>query len=110
MATLRPVIVVVLLVMSSLAIGLMGTAAANSSDATSSTALPADGPDYGVNESRFQLLWSEDMDQENLSSTDFTENASSPAAFSQRLSKSTDYLFDEPIEDVERWNSGDFDD
>ncbi|WP_231587995.1 hypothetical protein [Halostagnicola sp. A56] len=47
---------------------------------------------------------------ENLSSTDFTENASSPAAFSQRLSKSTDYLFDEPIEDVERWNSGDFDD
>lgn len=109
MATLRPVIIVVL-VTSSLAIGLVGTAAANSSDANSSTALPADGPDYGVNESRYQLLWSEDTDQENLSSADFTENASSPAKFSQRLSRSTDYLFDEPIEDVERWNSGDFDD
>nr|WP_121744796.1 hypothetical protein [Natronorubrum halophilum] len=110
MTMLRPVIVVVLLVTSSLAIGLMNTTASASPETNSSTALPVDGPDYGVNESRFQLLWSEDTDQANLSSDDLTENASSPAEFSQHLSRSTDYLFDDPIEDVERWNSGDFDD
>ncbi|WP_175416521.1 hypothetical protein [Natrinema versiforme] len=77
-------------------------------DSNSSTAVPTDGSDHGVNESRFQLLWSEDIEQENLSSDDFDANASSSEEFTQRLSRSTDYLFDNPIEDVEQWNSGDF--
>lgn len=94
--------------MSSLLVGLASTTTALAADSHSSTAVPTDGSDHGVNESRFQLLWSKDTDQENLSSDDFAANGSSSAEFTQRLSRSTDYLFDDPIEDVEQWNNGDF--
>ncbi|WP_175416506.1 hypothetical protein [Natrinema versiforme] len=100
-------VVVALLGTSSLLGGLASTTAL-AADSHSSTAVTAGGPDHGVNESRFYLLWSEDTDQENLSSDDFAANASSSAEFTQRLSRSTDYLFDDPIEDVEQWNRGDF--
>ncbi|ELY72170.1 hypothetical protein C488_15412 [Natrinema pellirubrum DSM 15624] len=100
-------VVVALLGTSSLVAGLASTTIL-AADSHSSTAVPTSGPDNGVNESRFYLLWSEDTEQENLSSDDFDVNASSSAEFTQRLSRSTDYLFDDPIEDVEQWNRGDF--
>lgn len=74
----------------------------------SSAAIPNDGPDYGVNETQFPLLWSEDLDQSDRSSDEFEEDLSSTMEFSTRLAGSTDVPFEEPIEDVETWNSGDF--
>ncbi|MDQ2052634.1 hypothetical protein RBH26_19430 [Natronolimnohabitans sp. A-GB9] len=76
----------------------------------SSPVIPDDGPDYGVNETRFPLLWSEGLNQGNLSSDEFEENISSAGEFSTRLAGSTDVSFDEPIEDVEIWNRGDIQD
>ena len=80
------------------------------SNSNSNTAIPADGPDYGVNETRFPLLWSEDLDQQNRSSDEFEDTIPSELEFSARLAGSTDVPFEKPIEDVERWNSGDLQD
>ncbi|SDD99495.1 hypothetical protein SAMN05192552_10937, partial [Natrinema hispanicum] len=77
---------------------------------SSDTAIPADGPDYGVNETRFPLLWSDDLDQQNRSSDEFEETVSSAPEFATRLAGSTDVPFEKPIDDVERWNSGDLQD
>lgn len=99
-------VVVVFLVTGSAMFGLsVGIA---TSDSNSSTAIPDDGPDYGVNETRFPLLWSEDEDNDNLSSDDFEDDVTSPSEFATRLAKSTDVPFEEPPIDVETWNSGDF--
>ncbi|WP_239642060.1 hypothetical protein [Natrinema versiforme] len=101
-------LVVVALIGTSSLLGGLASTTVLAADSHSSTAVPTGGPDHGVNESRFYLLWSEDTEQANLSNDDFAANASSSAEFTQRLSQSTDYLFDDPIEDVEQWNSGDF--
>lgn len=57
----------------------------------SGSVVPNDGPDYGVNNSTFQRLWSEDADNGNLSADDFDDaNVSSRAEFAHRLARSTD--------------------
>nr|WP_226042987.1 hypothetical protein [Natrinema sp. DC36] len=86
------------------------TACVAAADPNSSTAIPADGPDYGVNETRFPLLWSEDIDKGDRSSEEFTDTVSSDVEFSARLAESTDVPFEEPVEAVETWNSGDIQD
>ncbi|WP_134672243.1 hypothetical protein [Halorussus marinus] len=72
--------------------------------------VPDDGPDYGVNNSTFQRLWSEDVDNGNLSADDFDENVSSRAEFAHRLARSTDIPFDQPPQATGDWNNGDFGD
>ncbi|WP_135830708.1 hypothetical protein [Halorussus halobius] len=73
--------------------------------------VPDDGPAYGVNNSTFQRLWSEDVDNGNLSVDDFDDtNVSSRAEFAHRLARSTDIPFARPPQAVSDWNSGDFGD
>jgi hypothetical protein len=77
----------------------------------SGSATPPDGPDYGVNNSTFQRLWSEDVDNGNLSVDDFDDaNVLSRAEFARRLAQSTDIPFARPPQATEDWNSGDFGD
>ena len=77
----------------------------------SGDAVPDDGPAYGVNNSTFQRLWSEDVDNGNLSADDFEDvNVSSRAEFAHRLARSTDVPFARPPQATEDWNSGDFGD
>jgi hypothetical protein len=77
----------------------------------SSDAVPDDGPAYGVNNSTFQRLWSEDVDNGNLSVDDFGDtNVSSRAVFAHRLARSTDIPFARPPQAASAWNSGDFGD
>jgi hypothetical protein len=77
----------------------------------SGDAVPDDGPDYGVNNSTFQRLWSEDVDNGNLSADDFNgANVSSRAEFAHRLAQSTDIPFARPPQAASNWNSGDFGD
>jgi len=77
----------------------------------SSDAVPDDGPAYGVNNSTFQRLWSEDVDNGNLSVDDFGDaNVSSRAEFAHRLARSTDIPFARPPQAASAWNSGDFGD
>ncbi|MUV59370.1 hypothetical protein [Halobacterium sp. CBA1126] len=77
----------------------------------SGDAVPDDGPDYGVNNSTFQRLWSEDIDNGNLSADDFNgANVSSRAEFAHRLAQSTDIPFARPPQAASNWNSGDFGD
>ena len=77
----------------------------------SGDAVPDDGPDYGVNNSTFQRLWSEDVDNGNLSADDFNgANVSSRAEFAHRLAQSTDVPFARPPQAASNWNSGDFSD
>jgi len=78
----------------------------------SGDAVPADdGPAYGVNNSTFQRLWSDDVDNGNLSVDDFDDaNVSSRAEFAHRLARSTDVLFARPPQATSNWNSGDFGD
>ncbi|GAB7011415.1 hypothetical protein [Halorubrum trueperi] len=84
-----------------------GMATATTSDFGS--AVPDDGPDYGVNNSTFQRLWSEDADNGNLSADDFGDaNVSSRAEFAHRLARSTDIPFDQPPQAAGDWNNGDF--
>ena len=86
-----------------------GMAAVSSSD-TNAT-VPADGPAYGVNNSTFQRLWSEDIDNGNLSVDDFDDaNVSPRAEFAHRLARSTDIPFARPPQATGDWNSGDFGD
>ncbi|GAB7010776.1 hypothetical protein [Halorubrum trueperi] len=74
-------------------------------------AVPDDGPAYGVNNSTFQRLWSEDIDNNNLSVDDFDDaNVSSRAEFAHRLARSTDIPFARPPQAADDWNSGDFGD
>lgn len=76
-----------------------------------SPAVPSDGPDYGVNNSTFQRLWSEDADNGNLSADDFDDaNVSSRAEFAHRVARSTDVPFARPPRAAEDWNRGDFTD
>ncbi|WP_222913919.1 hypothetical protein [Natrinema sp. SYSU A 869] len=63
-----------------------------------------------MNETRFPLLWSEDLEQRNRSSDEFEANVSSAADFSTRLAGSTDAPFEQPMGDVETWNRGDVQD
>lgn len=81
-----------------------GTTAVQSN---ASKAIPGDGPAYGVNETRFPLLWSEDREQDNRSNDEFNANMSSESEFAGRLAASTDVPFEDPIDDVSIWNSGD---
>jgi len=77
----------------------------------SGDAVPADGPAYGVNNSTFQRLWSDDVDNGNLSVDDFDDaNVSSRAEFAHRLARSTDVPFARPPQATSNWNSGDFGD
>jgi hypothetical protein len=86
-----------------------GIAAVPPSD-TNAT-VPADGPAYGVNNSTFQRLWSEDVDNGTLSVDDLDDaNVSSRAEFAHRLARSTDIPFARPPQATPDWNSGDFDD
>ncbi|MCU4744121.1 hypothetical protein [Natronoglomus mannanivorans] len=74
-----------------------------------SSAIPEYGPAYGVENSTFQILWSEDVDDGNLSVDDFEgANVSSDGEFATRLAKSTDVSFEQPPDAVETWNDGDF--
>ncbi|WP_135536627.1 hypothetical protein [Halostella pelagica] len=98
-----------LLVSSSTVVVTGGMAPVTPSD--SGEAVPDDGPDYGVNNSTFQRLWSEDVDNGNLSADDFDDaNISSRAEFAHRLARSTDIPFARPPQATEDWNSGDFGD
>ncbi|QRV17420.1 hypothetical protein JMJ58_20905 (plasmid) [Haloterrigena salifodinae] len=83
----------------------VATAAPNSS-----TAVPDDGPVDRINETRFPVLWSEDPDHGDRSSTEFESDESTITEFSARLADSTDVSFEEPPEAVETWNSGDIQD
>lgn len=77
----------------------------------SGDSVPEDGPAYGVNNSTFQRLWSEDVDNGNLSVDDFDDaNVSSRAEFAHRLARSTDVPFAHPPQAASDWNSGDFGD
>ncbi|MGQ3722748.1 hypothetical protein [Natrialba aegyptia] len=86
------------------------TGAVTAVESSSNATIPADGPAYGVNETRYPLLWSEDVDHGNHSSNGTEDTVSSGLEFSTRLANSTDVPFDEPITDVETWNSGDLQD
>jgi hypothetical protein len=78
---------------------------------TSDSAIPDDGPDYGVNNSTFQRLWSEDTDNGNLSADDFGDsNIASRSEFTRRLAQSTDIPFAQPPQAADNWNRGDFGD
>nr|WP_232820549.1 hypothetical protein [Halorussus litoreus] len=77
----------------------------------SGDAVPNDGPAYGVNNSTFQRLWSEDVDNGTLSADDFDNGtASSRAEFAHRLARSTDIPFARPPQAPDDWNTGDFGD
>ncbi len=76
----------------------------------SSVAIPDDGPAYGVNETRFPLLWSEDLEQRDRTNDEVETPVASEAAFAARLAGSTDVPFETPPNSVERWNSGDITD
>nr|WP_317176006.1 hypothetical protein [Halovivax sp. KZCA124] len=74
-----------------------------------SSTIPEYGPAYGVENSTFQILWSEDVDDGNLSVDDFEgANVSSDGEFAARLAKSTDVSFEQPPDAVATWNDGDF--
>lgn len=103
-------VALMVLVASGAAVFLGGGTAIAESNSSSDQAIPADGPDYGVNETRFPLLWSDDLDHQNRSSDAFEDTISSVPEFSTRLAGSTDVPFEKPIDDVERWNSGDLKD
>jgi len=62
---------------------------------------PPDEPNHGVNETRFDALWSGDVD-----SDDPPEDARNDSAMNE-LAAYTDIAFDDPPEAVERWNDGD---
>lgn len=72
--------------------------------------VPADGPAYGVNNSTFQRLWSEDTDNGELSIDDIGGHISSRPEFALRLAQSTDIPFSHPPAAVGTWNRGDFGD
>nr|WP_242437211.1 hypothetical protein [Halorubrum lacusprofundi] len=64
-----------------------------------------------MNNSTFQRLWSDDVDNGNLSVDDFDDaNVSSRAEFAHRLARSTDVPFARPPQATSNWNSGDFGD
>jgi len=73
--------------------------------------VPADGPPTVWYNSTFQRLWSDDVDNGNLSVDDFDDaNVSSRAEFAHRLARSTDVPFARPPQATSNWNSGDFGD
>jgi hypothetical protein len=101
--------VLALLLVSSSAVVVVAGGMAPATTSDSGSAVPDDGPDYGVNNSTFQRLWSEDADNDNLSADDFDDaNVSSRAEFAHRLARSTDIPFPRPPQATEDWNSGDF--
>ncbi|WP_276256476.1 hypothetical protein [Halomontanus rarus] len=80
------------------------------SNPDNASAIPDYGPAYGVENSTFQVLWSEDIDNGNLSIDDFEgTNVSSDGEFATRLAQSTDVSFEHPPDAVATWNDGDFD-
>src|SRR6056297_1114442 len=102
--------VLALLLVSSSTIGIAGSVQ-TATPANSDSAIPDDGPDYGVNNSTFQRLWSEDIDNGNLSADDFGDaNVTSRSEFIRRLAQSTDIPFTRPPQAAGDWNRGDFDD
>ncbi len=100
-------VALILVAASGAAVGPTAGTDTDESNTSTAMAIPNDGPAYGVNETRFPLLWSEDVEQDNRSSGKFDNNVSSDAAFAGRLAGSTDVPFEEPIADVSIWNSGD---
>ncbi|MFA9504378.1 hypothetical protein ACERIM_16570 [Natrinema sp. H-ect1] len=100
-------IALILVAASGAAIGPAAGTGTDESNTSTATTIPDDGPAYGVNETRFPLLWSEDVEQDTRSSDEFVDNVSSDAAFASRLAGSTDVPFEKPIADVSIWNSGD---
>ncbi|WP_337653102.1 hypothetical protein [Halomontanus rarus] len=92
---------------------LVGGVAAQSGPAgnpDNTSVVPEYGPAYGVENSTFQVLWSEDVDDGNLSVDDFEgTNVSSDGEFATRLAESTDVSFEQPPDAVATWNDGDFD-
>ncbi|NEU59135.1 hypothetical protein [Halorussus sp. MSC15.2] len=102
--------VLALLLVSSSTIGIAGSVQ-TATPANYDSAIPDDGPDYGVNNSTFQRLWSEDTDNGNLSADDFGDaNVGSRSEFTRRLAQSTDIPFPRPPQAAGDWNRGDFDD
>jgi len=70
----------------------------------SGDAVPADGPAYGVNNSTFQRLWSDDVDNGNLSVDDFDDaNVIIAPEFAHRLARSTDVPFARPPQATSNW-------
>ncbi|WP_115864245.1 hypothetical protein [Halorussus litoreus] len=112
MSALRPMAAVLALLLVSSTAGIVvagGMDAITSPD--SGDAVPNDGPAYGVNNSTFQRLWSEDVDNGTLSADDFDNGtASSRAEFAHRLARSTDIPFARPPQAPDDWNTGDFGD
>ena len=81
------------------------------SDSENLSTVPDSGPAYGIENSTFQVLWSEDVDDGNLSDDDFEgADVSSDDEFAARVAASTDVPFDHPPEAVQMWNDGDFGD
>ncbi|AQL41637.1 hypothetical protein BV210_02415 [Halorientalis sp. IM1011] len=77
----------------------------------SSDAVPDNGPAYGLNESEFYRLWSEDVDDNDLSLESFDQNdVSSRGEFERGLANSTDIPSGSPPQAVEKWNDGDVQD
>lgn len=107
MSCTRPVaIVLAVLVLSHTAVLVVGAADSDPSDT-----VPDDGPAYGVNGSTFYRLWSNDVDDNNLSLGYFADaDVSSRTEFERGLGKSTDVPFDSPPKAVETWNRGDLGD
>nr|WP_236996046.1 hypothetical protein [Halobacterium salinarum] len=100
-----------LFLVSSSAVVVVAGGMATVTPSDSGSVVPNDGPDYGVNNSTFQRLWSEDADNGNLSADDFDDaNVSSRAEFAHRLARSTDIPFDQPPQAAGDWNNGDFGD
>ena len=111
MDSLRTIVAVFALFVSSSTVVVVAGGMATVASSDSGSAIPNDGPDYGVNNSTFQRLWSEDEDNGNLSADDFADgNVSSRAEFAHRLARSTDVPFARPPQVTEDWNSGDFGD
>src|SRR6056297_3826190 len=102
--------VIALLLVSSSTIGIAGSVQ-TATPTNSDSAIPGDGPDYGVNNSTFQRLWSEDTDNGNLSADDLGDvNVASRSEYTRRLAQSTDIPFTRPPQAAGDWNRGDFDD
>ncbi|MFC6727077.1 hypothetical protein ACFQDG_00250 [Natronoarchaeum mannanilyticum] len=102
---------VAILLVSGSMLGIVAGSISESEPSINTSAVPSDGPDYGVNNSTFQRLWSEDNDKENqLDENGISENRSSRAKFASRLARSTDIPFSEPPQATEKWNQGDFGD
>lgn len=106
-------VVIALFVSVSTIAVLLGGVSAETGPAVNSgntSAIPDYGSTHGIENSTFQVLWSEDVDDDNRSVDSFEgTNVTSDSEFAARLSGSTDVSFAEPPDAVETWNEGDFD-